>query len=199
MTRLYAAAVAQNQEVFQNWIKLSEKLYPNIATGSILTLQNIRNIDVILRALESELDASTPGIDPILTLQGGLSELWVGSAYEVFRIAKNKMPADHAAKKIHDQLRLLRMPLEKYEVAGTSNLKEPLQMVKSDGVAGEMSLYDKNDSSKEYMMPSRISPNGSIEWNTFCSVENKSLWIERLKLSDEILSYGLSLPALNSR
>lgn len=199
MMRLYTVAVAQNSEVFRNWINLSKKLYPNIATGSILTLQNIGNIDVMLRALESELDGSAHGIDPILTLQSGLSELWVGSAYEVFRIAKNKMPDDHAAKKIHDQLRLLRMPLEKYEVAGTDKLKEPLQMVKSDGTAEEMSPYDNNDSGKEYMMPSRISSNGSIEWNTFCSVENKSLWIERLKLSDEILSYGLSLPALDSR
>jgi len=189
LLRLYSMANIQDPELQKRWVGLSLKLGPRLASRSIVTIQNLGNLDLILRALEKEFHP-TPSVDPVLTLQSGLSEAWIGSAYEIFRIAKNKLPDDAQVRQIHDQLRLLRIPLEKYQISEDSKLNEPLKLVKESSDHEDVYLYDKTDLDREHVMPTGVSNRGSVQWRAIDLTKMDSSWIERLHLSEVILDYG---------
>lgn len=185
---LFSISVSKNQDIYQKWISLSHKLGSKLPVATISTIQSLGHFDLILRALEEEF-YPTENVDLTLTLQRGLSASWVGNAYEIFRVAKNLRADDNEAKIIHDFLLLLRVPLEKYQIAQDRKLTEPLVMGIIGGEVEESQIYDKNDKLRSVLIPTRLSGRGSAEWLAI-DIENKSqFWLDRVTLADRILAY----------
>src|SRR5665811_1134332 len=97
-----------------------------------------------------------------------LSTYWVGSMYETFRLLRQRKltGTDPAFDEILSDLELLRMPLEKHELAKDTVLKEPLQMVRGprNNDAKDLYSYDKDDNSRAHIMPMGLSKRGSLSW-----------------------------------
>ena len=102
---------------------------------------------MVLRCMEDDFQAETPpisevGINPF-HYQAMLSELWIGAIYEVFRllIDRKLAPNDQTFTAIAHELRLLRISLEKHEIAADRKLLGPLQMTRQPPKNNESDLY----------------------------------------------------------
>ena len=180
----------------QDWVDLSMRLGSRLP-GSLLpvAIQRSGNLDILLRALEAETAKLSPTeladmeIADRVSMQMHLSELWIGAAYEICRICRSTHQGDPLARVAH-LLRLLRVPMEKMQIAGDWSLKEPLEMY-STGQDDEpvfRGYYDKDDPLKAHIMPSGLSRRGSCTWQAIELPAKKSVWIERQGLSDAFLN-----------
>ncbi len=196
-TAQYVATLKHNREHLM-WIKLSHSLGSLIADGATLTIQSLGKMDLLLRVLEDErvakrnmVEGSSPAApDFSLDIQNTLSEYWVGSAYEIFRSAKEKNTSDEAARQLHDDLRLVRVPLEKYQLPQDHKLTEPLPMGVIGDDGSDIQMYDKTDKNRSHIIGRAISGRGSIEWMAIDVVKMKNIRMERRYLSERILAYG---------
>jgi hypothetical protein len=121
-----------------------------------------------------------------------LSIYWVGSMYETFRLLKQRKLSDTSPvfAEIFSDLELLRMPLEKHELAkDKKTLKEPLPMVRRppNNDATDHYSYDPNDDSRAHIMPSGLSNNGSMTWQVIDLKTGADRWVERRALSERIV------------
>jgi hypothetical protein len=121
-----------------------------------------------------------------------LSTLWVGDAYEICRCIlevnnpDSKVASDPRFRELAHDFRLLRIPLEKHQIAGDRVLSAPLQMqTVSNGDAEPKSLiYDKGDPKRAYIMPVGCSHRGSVVWFVLDASLMKTVQLERRALSD---------------
>jgi hypothetical protein len=124
-----------------------------------------------------------------------LSNLWVGSTYEIFRLLVDGSrrliaePSDEF-KALNRELRLLRIPIEKHEISGDRKLKTSLELLRSAHSGGGPGLYnyDKEDPRRAHIMPTRPSSRGSTTWLVTDIDQKKSYWIERRELSERIVA-----------
>lgn len=189
----FNAAFLRAPEIRKRWISSSYKVGGNIAVGAIMTVQYIGQLDLVLRAMEDEraeiLSSEEDSLDLSLTCQSNLSDSWVGSAYEIFRILNAKYSEDSTISGIHHALRLLRVPLEKYQIAQDRKLTDVLSFeARPSRPDDSVIFYDKEDPKRSHLMPRSISQRGSTMW---CAIDVAGLqqrWIERRELSDAILS-----------
>jgi hypothetical protein len=136
-----------------------------------------------------------------LDIQSMLSELWIGSAYEVFRMlgAPNRKLArrdDPAFAGLARDLKLVRITVEKYEIANDGRLREPLVMQRrlSPNESGgpdrpfDTYTYDKKDPQKAHIMPMQLSRRGSISWYVTDGASLEAHWVERRDLSERMSS-----------
>ena len=124
----FAKAAGKNGDINDKWIRISHRLGAQVAVGAVQTIQWIGQLDVILRSLEEEFLQKDPDANLALTIQTYLSDAWVGSAYEIFRILKNRRPKDLDAKPIYDALLLLRVPLEENQLPQDRSPKDVLKL-----------------------------------------------------------------------
>ena len=194
-----AQLVARKKQVTVHlkWIELSWSLGALIAEGAALTIQSLGSIDMLLRVLEDERIATVHSVeeqvpnpqDFSLEIQVTLSEFWVGSAYAIFRCAKEKKPCDDTARRLHDDLRLVRVPLEKYQIPQDYKLLEPIPMGVIGSEGGDIRMYDKNDKDRSHIIGRNISGRGSVEWMTVDAIRGLNVLLERRELSNRILAY----------
>ena len=127
-----------------------------------------------------------------LDYQGMLSETWVASAYEITRLLIDRQiaPDSVAFRGLAHDLRLLRIPLEKHEIAKDRKITEPLRMQKMSlaGDETDVAVYSKSDTLRAYRMPFRISERGSVMWNAIDTDPLTSQWIERRGLSERMIN-----------
>jgi hypothetical protein len=146
---------------------------------------------MILMSMEQERSLPpTGGVDPSLTHQMMFSELWIGSAYEMIRLLRERRLVEgEEFIKLYDDLTLLRILLEKYEISGDRKLKNPLSMQRGDGQGprGHFS-YEKNNPLRAHIMPTGLSPRGSIIWHTVDLKSNSSRWLKARDLSERFLN-----------
>ncbi|AOL03568.1 hypothetical protein WI95_06300 [Burkholderia contaminans] len=71
-----------------------------------------------------------------------LSELWVGSAYEIVRLLDERKlaPASMDFTELHDELRTIRVPVEKHEIARDRKLQAPLEFMRVPPRVGDEPL-----------------------------------------------------------
>lgn len=193
----YCSAIKHSDE-HKRWVNLSHDLGSRIAEGAVLSIQCLGDLDIIVRAMEDELveqGFAEPDVMefPALTLQSHLSDVWVGGAYEIFRLAKSRLQEDAEAVQLHDALRLLRIPLEKYELPKDDKLKDVVRMAPLGGGEDDVRIYDKNDKSKSHLIPRSLSNLGSAMWLAIDIANQSQHWLERRDLSDAILRYGEKL------
>src|ERR1700687_4729505 len=71
-----------------------------------------------------------------------------------------------AFKSIFADLELLRMPMTKFEIAKDDKIKEPLPLQRkpANNDASDQTIYDSKDPARYHLMPTGMSPRGSIRW-----------------------------------
>jgi hypothetical protein len=121
-----------------------------------------------------------------------LSELWIGAVYEVFRllIKRELAPDADAFRALAHELRLLRIPLEKHEIAADRKLSGPLPMQRHPPNNDETDSYQysKSDAQRAHIMPSAISPRGSVMWHVLDVGVGNSYWLERRAVSERMVA-----------
>ena len=156
------------------------------------------DLDVLLRCLEEEVKvdmARRQDLDGGLDCQLMLSEMWICSAYEIFRLLQSRKLTDQNGvfRSLSDDLKLLRITIAKHEIANDRKLPAPVPMVAStdDDAAGRY-VYSPSDQRKAHIMRKGISHQGSIIWEAIDGTSCESRWLERLSLSERILSLWLA-------
>ena len=145
--------------------------------------------------MEDERTSKLHDSDFAFHYQKMLSDLWIGSLYEAFRLLIDRKiaPTDNEFLKLAHELRLLRIPLEKHEIAADRKLPDPLLLIRtpSSDVANDYYEYSSSDPTKAHIMPSGISGRGSVMWQVIDATNAiKSFWIERKTCPTELLRFG---------
>jgi hypothetical protein len=97
-----------------------------------------------------------------------LSVYWIGGMYEVFRLLRDRELDDKNDRffQVLKTLELLRMPLEKHEIAKDRVLKQPVELSRAPprGDASDQYTYDVGDPTRAHIMPFGLSERGSVCW-----------------------------------
>lgn len=177
--------------IHEAWVKLSHQLgskLPNSLLDS--SIQEVGRLDMLLRSMENSFQTNNP---MFFHCQSLFSSLWIGHVYEVFRLLSDKQrqltPDNKELHYIARDLKLIRVTLEKHEIADDHKLQEPLQMQTNIANGGEVrfSEYSKNDPLRSHIMGFSVSERGSLMWNIIDIIKNDSYWVERRELSERIL------------
>jgi len=119
------------------------------------------------------------------------SELWVCETYEFMRVMKARElypDKKHEIDEVYNQLKLLRIPLDKHEIASDRKIKEPIKLIKHPIREGDTPYeYNSNDSLRSHIMPRSFSSIGSAIWQVTDIKTSQSYWIERRSLSNKLL------------
>jgi hypothetical protein len=128
-----------------------------------------------------------------------LSELWVGAVYEIFRLLTERSlaPPNNEFKILNNELRLLRIPIEKHQIAKDNKLSRPLFMKKFPLKNDETDVYQysRGDPQRAHIMPTGISHRGSAMWQVIDIESGPSYWLERRDLSERIVGLWKSAVA----
>jgi hypothetical protein len=132
----FRRASVRQKATHESWVKISFRVGSTLPHSLLsASIQRDGELDLVLRCMEDDfaeatkLEKTTENL-VLFHYQKMLSEIWIGSVYEVFRLI---MELEHPrgdseiAALAHD-LRLLRIPLEKHQIAQDKILAEPLQM-----------------------------------------------------------------------
>lgn len=193
----FAWASQKYPQVHTQWTTISGKVGGRLPASLLMVdIQRLGSLDVLIRCMEDELvervaTKTLPGGDPFVGHYAILfSNNWVGGMYEIFRLLRQRGLADSspAFAEIFSELELLRMPLEKYEIAKDKRMSGPLQFTKNPPRNDESDnyTYDKDDPLRGHIMPAGLSQRGSVMWQVI-DHEGNARWIERRTLSDAIL------------
>jgi hypothetical protein len=205
ITIAFRLAASRYPDLHQTWVKASFQigsLLPNSLLVS--SVQRAGQLDMVLRCMEDDFSLPPEGAKEDAIFSGDcqimLSELWIGVVYEIFRLLIERKLAfdnDEFMALAHD-LRLLRIPLEKHEIAADRKLSGPLLMRKHPSNNDETDRYRylNQDAQRAHIMPTGISGRGSVMWNVIDVEASKSYWLERRALSERIVVVGESGAAI---
>ncbi len=205
ITAAFAQASRKYPDLHQLWTTVSFRI-GGVLPNSLLLVGVQRDgwLDLVLRCMEDDAAAAVPNqaVAPNMTFlfQKMLSEMWVGGVYETLRllIERKLAPDTDEFRTLAHHLRLLRIPLEKHELAMQGQLQQPIQMQKSPPNNDQTDIYqyDKSDPRRSHIMPSGLSPRGSLMWQVIDVKANQEQWLERRDLADRLLSlWGGAQPA----
>ncbi len=208
ITAAFMLARSRYPELRKTWINISARV-GSLLPESLLwpSVHRTGNLDMMLRAMEDDYSAQPEGAgdEDLFSdhYQLMFSELWVGAVYEIFRLLNERKlaPDSDAFKALAHDLRLLRIPLEKHEIAADRKLSGPLLMERQPPNNNETDnyRYSSSDTQKAHIMPSGISNRGSSMWQVIDVQSNSSCWLERRALSERIVVlWGSVAPAQNS-
>lgn len=192
----FEAARVRKALLHETWIKISSEIGRRLPNSLVMmSVQRAGELDLALRCMESDFNALERNIDNfhLLTFntQTTLSELWVGSIYEIVRLIQDRkvMPSDDLAA-LYSQLTLLRVPLMKHEIAGERKMTKPLLFKKHppNDADSDLYTYSHKDPRRGHIMPHGVSQRGSVMWQVIDIKTEKEYWLERLTLSEQFLS-----------
>lgn len=193
--RCYQLAEQQQETVSRSWVSGAIKL-GGALPDSLLTvsLQRTGRLDAVLRCMEDEYLSGTLSeeVQPrVAEPLASLSETWVGQVYEIIRLTQERKLIGYGdvLKALAHDFRLLRIPMEKHEIAADRSLFAPLQMSRNPPREGDDNYrYDPKDLLRAHIMSAGISRRGSIQWLAVdISDGMRQRWIERRDLSDRVL------------
>ena len=200
MSAAFGLAFTQHQKTRETWINISLRIGGLLPESELLaSIQRIGDLDIMLRCMEEETKVDNsrrqePTYDEILSFncQVMLSEVWICKSYEVFRLLQSRKllsQNDEFESLAHD-LKLLRITIDKHEIANDHKLSEPLQMqrISREGEATSPYEYSRSDLCKAHIMGKGLSDRGSVMWEAIDGASCDSRWLERLSLSERIVS-----------
>jgi hypothetical protein len=197
LATVFHGAKAQHRELNQAWIKISYKVGGRLpASLLVAAIQRDGEVDLVLRSIEDEMarrDTAAHQQDVLFTSHyfGLMSNYWIGSINEIFRLLRQRELADDDQRftDILTNLELVRMPLEKHEIAKDQKLKEPLTFVRnpSRNDPSDIYVYDPKDNTRAHIMPQGLMPSGSWAWQAVDVRGNSVRWVERRSISDKII------------
>ncbi|MBN8915273.1 MAG: hypothetical protein J0I31_06720 [Rhizobiales bacterium] len=193
----FSQARARQDELVRRWISISHKV-GSLLPQSLLTMsvQRVGELDVLLRAIEDEFRSAGPdkfGFNAHYQIMMG--DLWVGSLYEICRLLSERKlsPQTDPFKNLARELKLIRIPLEKHEIASDRRISGSLTLETGpDGSENRREYeYRTNDNTRSHIMPQGFSEKFSQMWHVIDVERSQSYWIERRELSDRFMSIWL--------
>jgi hypothetical protein len=197
LVHLFLSARARHGALHKSWIKASFVLGGRLPASLLMTsVQRDGDIDMVLRSVEDEIASGATNLqDPILSplhYLNHLSNCWISSVYETLRLlrGRKKLEESDQAADLFRAIELVRMTIDKHEIAGESGLKAPLQMTRlsANGEPTDAYVYARNDSSRGHIMPTGLSPRGSLIWQPFDVKANAHRLVERRWVSEQIIA-----------
>ena len=180
----------------RSWVAVSHRIGGRLPHSLLsMSVQRDGELDLVLRCMEDEHAslAQNGNNDDLFGFhyQKMLSDLWVGSVYETLRLLNERKlaPSSDEFKRLAHEFRLLRVPLEKHELAG--KVTEPLVMQKFPPNGDDTDYYTYppgRDPTRAHIMPTGISARGSVMWQVIDVRNDTSFWLERRELADRLLS-----------
>lgn len=196
----FTMARAANPKLMERWVTASiaiDSLLPNSLIGT--TVQRLGEIDAVCRSSELEMVANPLAenkMDFRFHYNKLMSELWIGTAYSVCFILKDrKLRSDQSFLDLAEVLRMVRVQLEKYELPSDRYLKEPLLMTRvpshDDELESSAYRYDVHDRHRAHIGRAGVSSRRSMMWEIIDVQNHSSYWAERQDLSDHfLLTFG---------
>jgi hypothetical protein len=202
-------AKSKHQEEESKWISLSYDLIGSTAIVMLaFSIQRAGDFDLLLRCMEDEAaianSTSGPhGVDFAFHYQKMISEMWVSNCYEFLRTIKQRETEQDAAglqgqrrsrapefATLFADLELLRMPMDKHEIAKDKQLQAPLVMQRSPpkGDDTDRYIYDSDDPTRSHIMPTGISERGSVTWQVLDHRSGRQYWVDRRDIGDRLLA-----------
>ena len=150
---------------------------------------------MLCRSLEDEvvrMPAPLGNIDRRLNYLVALSNHWIGAAYAItFAFSSRDLFKTEAGfQDIAEDLRIIRVQLEKHEIASDRDLDEPLDLQTDPGQGGitKQFQYDPKNRLRAHIGRSGVSARGSVTWEVIDVRANNAMrWLERRELSDRLL------------
>lgn len=212
ISHAFTAAILEHGELHKTWVDVSVRIQKLLPESLIaLSVQNAGKIDLVLRCMENEAcdpnkTSAKHGIDSMEDLietssfgyQCLLSDWWLGSVYAITYAITTKireLSENNTLKTLHNDLNLVRVMIEKHEIAKDRSLTEPLLMNRGD--ESQIYAYSKEDPKRSYYTNPKLSNRGSLAWRVVSNVKTKEQkLIERRELSDQFLNLWktLSIP-----
>jgi hypothetical protein len=188
---------AKNSQLNQRWIGMSWRIGSQLPQSLLsISIQRLGEVDLVCRALETELmtqPQQAGDLDLRPNYLAVLSEWWIGSAYAIcYTLKDRKIMSDAEFLRLANELRMIRVQVEKYEVPSDRGLIEPLQFsptqLRPDEKEAPIYTYDKNDRLKSHIPRTGVSHRYSYMWEVFDVKADATRWYERLDLSDRMLN-----------
>ena len=198
MLQAYALASAQNEEILKRWIDISHRVGSRLHKSLLPNcFQDLGWLDILLRTFEYEFLLNWKCQNDINPVSGlplfQFSKVWMCDAYEIFRLLKErKLESGESFDSLCDHLRLVRIPLDKHEIAGMP--KDELRFQAHPPKPEDKPyVYLPKDPSRSHIMPVGHNRNhGSVAWHVTDVITDRenpsSYWIDRREISDRILS-----------
>jgi hypothetical protein len=193
----FGVSRTKNAELNQRWITMSFRVGSQLPQSLLpVSIQRLGEVDLVCRALENEL-ANQPPKDGEMDFRPNylmvLSEWWIGSAYAVcYTLKDRKILSDVEFLQLADELRMIRVQIEKHEVPSDRGLAEPLHFsptqLRPDEKEPPVYVYDKADRLRSHIPRSGVSARQSTMWEVFDVKADALKWFERLELSDRMLN-----------
>jgi hypothetical protein len=161
----------------------------------MVSVQRDGDIDLVLRSVEDEIASGESNLqDPILSPVNyliHLSSCWISGVYETLRLLRSRDQLEQTDR-VADLFRaveLVRITIDKHEIAGDNKLGAPLQMTRlpTTGAPTDAYVYARNDSSRAHIMPTGLSPRGSVIWQPVDLKTSTHRLVERRCVSEQII------------
>jgi hypothetical protein len=180
-------------EVHKKWLDMCNRL-GNGEGGPLLgsAVAFLGDLDTLIRCLEDEFkdfwDTSERRDILPSTVQMYLSELWVAKAFAALYAIRNEASFTEEMKAVYRELRIIRVPLQKFEAAWPDKKVPPSQTMETSGTeAALFSLNHYDSGTDRFKMGFGVSPRGSSNWRVVDRNSRAERWIERRYLSDLML------------
>lgn len=211
ISRAFNAAREKYRAEHTAWTNLSGALSGcfNLPVA-VMSIQRQGDLDLLLRCMEDEFGmnteaqiADTTGLDMTFHYQLSLSETWVVGCYEILRAFRQRdrdalkagvrpsgISGSETFKSVFADLELLRMPMAKFEIAKDDKLREPLPLRRTppNNDASDHTIYDSKDPARFHIMPTGLSPRGSIRWVALDHLTKREYLVERRDLAERFLA-----------
>jgi hypothetical protein len=187
---------SQEPKLNERWIRMSFRMGSQLPQSLLsVSIQRLGEVDLVCRALEKELLGQPPRdgeMDFRPNYLAILSEWWIGSAYAIcYALRDRKILSTDEFLRLADDLRMIRVQIEKYEVPSDRKLTEPLQFsptqLRPDEKEAPIYVYDKEDRLRAHISQRGLSARWSFMWEMFDVKADASRWFERLELSDRMI------------
>ena len=200
MSAAFRLAFTHHRELRETWINISCRIGGLLPDSELLVaIQRIGDLDIVLRCMEEETKVDNSrrqelagDVDFSFHYQVMLSEVWICNSYEIFRLLEERklLSQNDAFEGLAHDLKLPRITIEKHEIANDRKLSKPLQMeqLSREGEVTGHYTYSRSDPRKAHIMGKGVSDRGSVMWEAIDGASRDSRWLERLSLSERIVS-----------
>ena len=196
ITNAFAHAFIQYPEEHEKWTRISHRIGAALPNSLIShSVQKAGNVDLLIKSMEDEFSPDqpeTPDLTELMSFnyQCLMSDVWIGQIYAIF-YAQDKaqvLSEEDNFRNIYHHLKILRVTLEKHQIANDRQLKTPLPMQKHPPKDKDtLYEYSGTDPKRAHHMPRGCSSRGSCMWHVIdIKNNNSSYWIERRQLAEKI-------------
>lgn len=191
----FQEARAKYAELHGQWVRISIRVGSMLPASLLMaTIQRDGELDLLIRCMEDEFAELSPENREkdlfAFHRVNMLSEYWVGAMYETLRLLRQRRLLEDAEpfSALLEDLELVRIPLEKHEIAKDKVLDAPLALVRRpERGSNDEYVYAFDDQKRAHIMPRGVSERGSVMWHVIDLKAEQSRWVERRRISDEVL------------